>query len=161
MCFQKKNTIHQRVSHFNQIVIILAIYPGLYLNGHIIYLFGHSYRKPKKIGFSVRFRLNPHETENETENTKKTIYKTETETEKTEKKTKPKPKKGLFSKIKFLNVEKSFIYVFLFSKFYYFHTKNLLWQSILHFSCLKSKLKVFIYCNSIFTLKIRFLRKNQ
>ena len=102
-----------------------------------------SHRKPKKIGFSVRFRLNRHETENETENTKKPIYKTETETEKTEKKTKPKPKKGLFSKINFLNVEKSIIYVFLFSKFYYFHTKNLLWQSILHLVyCTKLKLEL-------------------
>ena len=113
----------------------------------------------KKSVFRFGFGFNRHETENETENTKKPIYKTETETEKTEKKTKPKPKKGLFSKIKFLNVEKSFIYVFLFSKFYYFHTKNLLWQSILHFSCLKSKLIVFIYFNSIFTLKIRFFTK--
>ena len=102
-----------------------------------------SHRKPKKIGFSVRFRLNRHETENETENTKKPIYKTETETEKTEKKPKPKPKKGLFSKINFLNVEKSIIYVFLFSKFYYFHTKNLLWQSILHLVyCTKLKLEL-------------------
>jgi hypothetical protein len=102
-----------------------------------------SHRKTKKIGFSVRFRLNRYETENETENTKKPIYKTETETEKTEKKTKPKPKKGLFSKINFLNVEKSIINVFLFSKFYYFHTKNLLWQSILHLVyCTKLKLEL-------------------
>jgi hypothetical protein len=65
-----------------------------------------SHRKPKKIGFSVRFRLNRHETENETENTKKSIYKTETETEKTEKKPKPKPEKRSFFENKFFKCGK-------------------------------------------------------
>jgi hypothetical protein len=51
------------------------------------------------------FRLNRHETEN----TKKTIYITETETEKKETET----EKRTFSKINFLNVEKSLIYVFM------------------------------------------------
>ncbi len=61
----------------------------------------------KKSFFRCGFGFNRHETENETENTKKTIYKTETGTEKNDNKTKPEPKKGLFSRINFLNVEKS------------------------------------------------------
>jgi hypothetical protein len=68
--------------------------------------FMYSHRKPKKIVFSVRFRLNRHETENENENTKKPIYKTETETGKNEKKTKPKPKKGFFFENKFFKCGK-------------------------------------------------------
>jgi hypothetical protein len=64
----------------------------------------------KKSVFRFGFGFNRHKTENETENTEKPIYKTETGTEKNDNKT--KPKKGLFSKINFLNVEKSIIYVF-------------------------------------------------
>jgi hypothetical protein len=95
----------------------------------------------KKSGFRFGFGSNRHETENETENktenetenTKKTIYKTEPEA-KTEKRT--------FFENKFFKFGKSIIYVILFNKFYYFHTKNLLWQSNLHFSWLKFRLKV-------------------
>ena len=48
---------------------------------------------------------------------------------------------------------KKALFMLFFSKFYYFHTKNLLWQSILHFSLLKLKLKEQLcvdHCNTPF-----------